>query len=419
VALAFIGAASVLHGLAPPAQDRGDHKPSLREMRQEKLPASIEALDIAPGSGLAAVGLSDRRVRVWRLDSGEIIHEFTFAEPETDPRQKLEHDVEPLRVRFAPDGKTLAVSYLSRINLYTIGSWREVQSLGVDGEDAERPRPFPQLGRRPPPGDEKADNPGPTLNQIMRDWARLQMQGDGRTRITDFRFAADGSFVLVGYCRGGCYDNVSGNRLGAFPSGNDPVRLWDVRSGRLVWEHVPDREGVIERVVPSPDGRWFAAADKQPGRCRIQLLDLKSGQTVYSLAKIGFPLASPSLLFTPDSHYLISFRAEEGTMKVRPWMHLAKYEASNGEVAAEFSGRYEVRDADLSPDGRWLATTTWRGLRFQIWDMHTLGPVMTKAPKGLTWSGPPVDRIRFSPDGRRLIVASNSRGMLAVFEFEP
>ena len=408
----------VLRGRAPSAQDQGEHKPVLREIRQEKLPASVEALDLAAGSDLAAVGLSDRRVRVWRLDSGEIVHEFTFAEPETDPRQKLEHDVEPLRVRFAPDGKTLAVSYLSRIYFYTLGSWRETQSLGVDGEDTQRPRPFPHLAMRPPPGQEKADNPGPTLNQVMRDWAQLQEQGDGRTRITDFRFVADGSFVLAAYCRGGCYDNFSGSRLGAFPSGTDPVRLWDLRSGRLAWENVPDPEGVIERVVPSPDGTWFAAADKQPGRCTIQLHDLKSGRTVYSLAKIGFPLASPSLLFTPDSHYLISFRAEEGTMKVRPWMHLAKYEASNGKKAAEFSGRYEVRDADLSPDGRWLAATTWHGLRFQIWDMQTLGPVMTKAPKGWTWSGPPVDRIRFSPDGRRLIVASNSRGMLAVFEFE-
>jgi len=60
---------------------------------------------------MAAVALSDLRVRVWRLDSGQVERELSFPEPETDQRLKLDSDVEPISLRFSPDGKTLAVGF--------------------------------------------------------------------------------------------------------------------------------------------------------------------------------------------------------------------------------------------------------------------------------------------------------------------
>src|ERR1700691_4224548 len=101
-------------------------KPAIRDVRVERLPAPILSLDVAPGSDLAVAAMSDGRVRVWHLDTGELVHEFGFTEPETDQRQKDEGEVEPIRVRFAPDGKTLGVSYLSRVHLYNVGVWSEL-----------------------------------------------------------------------------------------------------------------------------------------------------------------------------------------------------------------------------------------------------------------------------------------------------
>ena len=85
--LLFAGLTSTMCGGAGPTSGEGDRKPSLREIRQERLGNTIEGLDLAVGSDLAAVALSDLRVRVWRLNSGEMVHEFTFPQPETDARQ--------------------------------------------------------------------------------------------------------------------------------------------------------------------------------------------------------------------------------------------------------------------------------------------------------------------------------------------
>ena len=293
-----------------------------------------------------------------------------------------------------------------------------MKSLGVTGEDELRGLPRPELKRRPAAVQQQDEKPTPTLNQTMRDWAQLKAESDGRTRITDFKFTTDGSSILAAYCRGGCYDNTQFVRLSAFPSGKDPVRLWDVQSGQLVWERLLDPEGVFERIVLSPDNKRFAASDKRPGLCKVGLYEVRTGQFVHSLPQIHFPLASPTILFTHNSQYFITFRAEDGTAKFQPWKYLAMYDTSSGKMTAQFSNRNAVRDADLSSDGRWLASTTWRGWAFQIWDMGTREVVMTRIPKGWTWAASMV-RIRFSPDGRRLVVTSNKPGWLAVFQFEP
>jgi WD40 repeat protein len=398
------------------AADAEPQAPTLREIRIQKLPASILALDLAGGLDLAATALSNRQVLVWRLDSEAVVHDFTFPEPETDPRQRLESDTEPIRVRFSPDGTTLGISHLSRIHLYAVSDWREITSLGIDGEDTARARPKPRLGMRPPPGQETDKGPGPSLNQLTTDLARLFMRGDGRTRITDFKFTPDGRHILAAYCKGGCYDSRRALRLGAFPSGNDPVRLWDLRTGRLLWEHSYDPKFTVEKLAVSGDGTFFAAVQHRPGECRIEVHNLRTGETLYSLPQIRFAYSVPGPLFTPDGHFLITMHAEDGTQKRRPWEHLAMYEVSAGELVAEFSGRYAARNADLSPDGRWLATS-WNGVRFQIWNVQTRTVVATKSPREWLWSGPPIESVRFSPDGQWLTVASDSSGELAVYRF--
>lgn len=389
-------------------------KPNLDEVRLQKLSASMLSLDLGAGSNLAVTALSNLHVVVWDLQSGGVLHEFAFPEPATDSRQKLENDVEPVRVRFAPNGKTLGISFLSRIHLYSVASWEETLCLKVDDEDAIRPRPKPELARRSPSEKGGASVSGPNLNQHMRDWARTKMQGDGRTRVTDFRFTSDGLYILAAYCSGGCYDQKGALRIGAFPSGNDPVRLWEVKTTDLVWERTLDASFEVERVAISPDDARFVAAEHRPGHCRIDICDLKSGRLVNPLPEVGFAYAVPGLLFTPDGNHLITLRAEEATQKERPWDHLAMYDADSGKLRAGFSGHYPARHADLSPDGRWLATS-WNGIRFQIWDMRTRKVVATKAPREWRWSGPPIETVRFSPDSRWFVAASDTAGALAVY----
>jgi len=114
-------------------------EPTLHQVRIEELSKSILAFDIANDSDLAAAALSDLSVRVWRLSSGRVIHEFSFPEPPTDQNLKLDGEYEPVSLHFSPDGRTLGVGFSNAICLYDVENWTEKNVLRVAGEDNLRP----------------------------------------------------------------------------------------------------------------------------------------------------------------------------------------------------------------------------------------------------------------------------------------
>jgi len=346
-------------------------KPQLREIRMDKLSAFILSFDIASSSDFAAAALVDRRIRVWKLSSGEVQHEFSFPAPETDEHLKVSGEVEPISVRFSPDGKYLAISFLSRIYLYDVVTWTEKMSLGVPGEDQHRPDlkitpETPQLEKRSTEQAQADKNkPVLSLNESMRAWARASEKGDGRTRITDFAFTKDGFSIIASYCRWKCYA-TTWLRWEAFPSGSDPVRLWDIASARLVWEHVYDEKSVTTRIVPSLDATRFAVVQASPGHCAVGMHNLSDGTSLWS-HPLGPCPDPPPISFYEDSRSFITNRVEEGNRKNKLWRNIGTYETSSGRMIGDFPKRDTVRDFDVSSDGRWLASTSWSGLRFQIW----------------------------------------------------
>jgi WD40 repeat protein len=419
----FFAVAICLSALPRPLFPQPSSKPYLREIRMDKLSTLVLALDIANGSDLAAVALADRRIRVWKLTSGEVLHEFSFPSPETDEHLKVAGEVEPISVRFSPDGKYLAISFLSQIHLYDVFTWDEKASLGVPGEDQPRsdlkitPQ-RPQLERR---SAEQAqadkDKPILSLNDSIKAWAEATERGDGRTRITSFAFTMDGSSIIAAYCRGKCLASTW-LRLETFPTGSDPVRLWNIASARFVWEHVYDENTAVEKIVTSPDGNRFASVQARPGRCAVGMHDINDGRTLW-LHSSGPCADPPSIQFSTDGQSFITNRIEQGNQKNKLWRNTATYESRSGKMVSDFSGRDSVRDADISSDGCWLASTTWSGLRFQIWDVSSKKPVRIETPKEWKWRGPPINRVRFSPDGRWLVVGNDQIGNLVIYQFGP
>jgi len=396
-------------------------KPYLREVRIDKLSAFILSFDIANGSDLAVAALADRRIRVWKLSSGEVIHEFSFPSPETDEHLKVAGEVESISVRFSPDGKRLAISFLSRIYFYDVDTWAEKTSLGVPGEDQHRPdlkiTPETQQLQRRSTEQAQADKNKPvlSLNESMRAWAHAAERGDGRTRITDFAFTKDGSSIIAAYCRWKCYA-TTGLRWEAFPSGSDPVRLWDIASARLVWEHVYDEKSVTKRIAPSLDVTKFAVVQAHPGHCAVGMHNLSDGTSLWSHPLGPCPDALP-ISFYEDGRSFITNRVEESNRENKLWRNLGTYETSSGKMIGDFPKRDTVRDFDITSDGRWLASRTWSGLRFQIWDLSSKKAIMMETPQEWKWRGPLMNRIHFSPDGRWLVVGSNQTGDLVAYQF--
>ncbi len=63
------------------------------------------------------------------------------------------------------------------------------------------------------------------------------------------------------------------------------------------------------------------------------------------------------------------------------------------------AGHPMVERLDLSPDGRWLATGTWKGTGVKVWDTRGGAPARDLPVNGSA-------DVAFSPDGRRLVTAS-------------
>src|SRR5437667_7327921 len=177
-------------------------EPTLHQVRIEELSKSILAFDIANDSDLAAAALSDLSVRVWRLSSGRVIHEFSFPEPPTDQNLKLDGEYEPVSLHFSPDGRTLGVGFSNAICLYDVENWTEKNVLRVAGEDNLRPGIIatsrtPLLRQRTAQeAQAQSEQPIRDINQTMREWVARRHRGDGRTRVRDFAFTSP-SFLLI------------------------------------------------------------------------------------------------------------------------------------------------------------------------------------------------------------------------------
>lgn len=400
-------------------------EPILRQLRIEELSKPVLAFDIANGSDLAAAALSDLHVRVWRLSSGQLVHEFSFSEPPTDQNLKLENEVEPISLHFSPDGKTLGVAFLNAIYLYNVETWEEKKRLSVEGEDrlrpditatSERPQLKPRTAEQ---AQTQSEQPISDINQRMRKWAAERHQGDGRTRISDFTFARGEQLVLASYCRGACWV-WPGVRRDRFPSGRDPVRLWNARSAKTIWENAYDPKGVISGVVPLPDGNRFLAVNSQLGRCAVGGFDMDTGQSLWSHS-IGPCDQPPSILVLPDGLSFITNRVDEANRENRKkklWRYAAIYETSTGKKKANFPEADGISAADISSDGHWLAAIVWKGTQFQIWDLQAKKVVLRAIPKGWKRTADCVlNRVQLSPDNRWLVVGCNERGDMAVYEW--
>jgi WD40 repeat protein len=419
IKIAVGGIWAAAYALPPVRAADEPHGLHLRRVFEQKVPAPILSLDIAKGSDLIAVALATGKVQILKFGTSKIVHEISFPETETDERQKEEDEVEPIRVRFSPDGGTLAICFLSRIYQYEPGTWQETRSLGVGGEDTMHPRPAPELERRPTSDHPPQQRPELTQARTYEVWRQQRIRGDGRTRITDFAFTPDGTGILAAYCRGSCYDSRT-SRRGAEPSGNDPLRLWDVRSGQLVWEHMQTREGAIERVVISPDGSRFAACSIQKLNRVVEVHDLRTGRLQFSSRPTYYTDPAPPIHFTPDGKKLITF-CVSGCFERRnlsSWQQLAIYDASDGNMMGQFSDHDGAHWSDLSPDGRLLAATTWYGGKIMLWDVARGQVIDRKVAKFGSWLRAFINRVRFDPNGHRLVVANDQRGVMAVYELQ-
>jgi RNA polymerase sigma factor (sigma-70 family) len=278
-------------------------------------------------------------------------------------RQRINLAARLVRLAFSPDGRHLAVTERDNaVRLYETATGRHIRTWTVKLDN-----PYENYTSAvvfAPDG--KSLAAGATDNRI-----RLWDVATGRERhtlrghgwyVTGLAFAPDGATLYSA-------------------SWDGTIRRWDVAKGKELPAPVGYATGVT--VAFAPDGARLASA----GGPAVHVWDAATGRRLLTLEG-----GASALAFSPDSRILA---AADGKLSVRLW------DAATGALRRQWNwpkGRdphTEVDDVRFSPDGRTLATASFRAREVILWDVLT-GQRRATLPHDM------VHGISFSPDGRTL-----------------
>jgi serine/threonine protein kinase/WD40 repeat protein len=318
-------------------------------------PVPLYAVAWQPGGALLAASGRDGIV-------------YTFDVAANAPRKPLlGHQLQAREVAFSPDGSILV-------------------SRAWDGTT----RFWDQHG-----GAELLRVGGASFLQFDRDGRRLAFRGYNSRELGVWELPRPEVGVFYGHRSTAPqgYAGVAfapGGRLLATSFG-DGVCLWDARAGRLL--HRLDT-GPTKDVLIDPRGRWLLTAGD---RGVLQFPLTRPADAAAERWQVGLPRT-----VLPAGHgqpfQLHCDRDGDRFLVVDRGSQVLIYRADDPAAAPiRLRGHANVSYAALSPDGRLVATGTWRGAGVRVWDATT-GQVVT-ALSARESAG-----IAFTPDGTRLLV---------------
>jgi WD40 repeat protein len=189
---------------------------------------------------------------------------------------------------------------------------------------------------------------------------------------------------------------ISGN----LKSRDAKLKLWDIRSGRLLRE-IADHEGPATAVAISYDTHLVASGSADN---TFRIWSAETGELLHKSSKQEGTILS--LAFSPDGQKLLSLNAGDhgrAIMKVREIKTNRLLESYHFE-----SGADRIQRAIFSPDGQSAVATTGEMILWEIYSGRRIIDLDGTI-------GPPVYAAAFSPDGRRIAVGVHA-GIFHILE---
>lgn len=304
------------------------------------------------GRYLAAGGEETRKVLLWDVATGSLLHTFTgYTDFVT-------------RVAFSPDSSELLTGcFDAQARLWNIHTGQLIHTL-------------------------TGHNPGWIWGVAIAPNGRLLATAstDGSARIWDHDSGSELQCLLT---HDGAYAVAFSpdSRL-LLTGGRDPIiRLWDIVTGQQI-RIFSGLTAQVEAIAYSPDGRYVAGGSDDH---RIIVWEADSGHALYTLTDHRFFVSD--LAFSSDSRSLLSGSHD----------YLAKlWDVATGQLVHTFSGHTDnVTGVAFAPDGRSIATAS-SDSSIRIWPLQCDG-----APMPFIGHREPVREASFSPDGTLVLTAGN------------
>jgi RNA polymerase sigma factor (sigma-70 family) len=385
-------------------------------------PGGILSVDFSPDSKLLACG-SMKTVRLFEVATGKEV--LTF---EHDPNEEGGLGPAAGRVRFAPDGKTLALGG-NAAGLLDVATGKVRRMEG--------PRQgYSELAFRPD-GKELAggraelsihfwdvatgkENPAPTGH---------------RGRVTAAAFSPDAKVVLTAGSDNTLrlWDRATGKEvrrvddfpvrwLGALPDGTWLAAAGDLASVRLLdagtllerSRITPEGGNPATTVAVSRDGKLLAI-----GSTEIRVYELPGGKVKVKLP--GHAFACYGLEFSADGKTLVSGGSEEIDPKKDPPQRsdVRLWDLATGKEVRQFEPFpvWPLTMVAYSPDGKFvlpgvLSAEPGRPAGLPVWEAGTGKEVARVEVSGL------LTRMAFSPDGKVLALATDAERLKRVVRVE-
>ncbi|MBI5209719.1 MAG: caspase family protein [Elusimicrobia bacterium] len=246
---------------------------------------------------------------------------------------------------------------------------------------------------------------GPGLVSTTKDIGRIIAGQGGVIRVWE---AETGKLLREFGGRSGIVHGVAfspDRRFLALGLSDATARVWDLEAGREVLK-LAGHGGQVMAVAFSPDGKFLATGGEDH---LVKVWSMPQGDQVLSLAGHSEPVTG--LAVTGDGRRIVSSGhnfnpwGKKGEDTLRVW------DSRTGEPVWSVPSSHGVGGVDgiaLSPDGG-LAAVSWQDQVVEVWDLRSRTKVLSvdKLAKERQTLG-----VRFSPDGKRLVVLSYRKMLL-------